>query len=1043
MASKTVESKKPTGLTIERAGDINNARDTYTCKWKFGAKNYGNGQKMARRYLYREYQKVNGKNKLVEKETSWASISIGKTDKSKAFKMNYSDFCPSNGKYLYEVQFRVKGNTTGKNSKGKTLGWSDWSKKGFTVKKPANVTVDVDVLTWPSTKFTISATNDTSGSQILTHVQYQYMRVKNCNTTDGKTLNWSSATNATSKLTSTPVTITEDSGVLNDGNSYTRWFRARACGPGGYTDWVYKYHTYAMPDSPTVSLKSLVDEGLTYAIKLNITTPKSTARPVKEVRAEWLIDEPASGMVPAPGASWTTGATVAPYDTTSGAYFKVDNQIGADQCLFARAVSVYDDYESPGAAILLKAGSLTTPTALSVTPGSDSKFTVSATNSSTVTGSFLVVRFYDEDNPNGLDVGILDTSPKVIQCPEWTESANVVIGVYAAVGSYTSNPRDDGVDVYTVDAKMLSAVQKSGGTVPVAPANVTASAGSIPGTIRVTWDWTWTGASTAELSWADHIDAWESTDEPQTYSVSKARTSAWNISGLATGQTWYVRVRLVSGGDTPTYGAYSEIQEVSLASAPLVPVMDLSAGVITEDGEVTATWGYSTTDGTGQAGAVIAEYDPEDSSDNPYTPIAQLTSQQSYTISAAEQGWQVGETHLLAVSVVSGSGLESDGWSAPVPVTIAEKVVCTITSNSFGSVTETTTDENGNTVTNTYTALQSMPLTVVVTGAGVAGGTTLVIERAQDYTIDRPYEDQQTSFAGETVYISANPVVNSGTGESTFTVTMGDLIGRLDDGAFYNLIATVQDDLGQSDSKEIEFMVAWTHQAEEPTASVYIEDSVAYLSPIAPASYQAGDVCDIYRLSIDRPELVYKGADFGQTYVDPYPTIGQYGGYRFVTRTADGDTTTTAQTLAWYDTDEGSLDVRYNIIDFDGGQVELTYDVDISNDWQKDFEQTAYLGGSVQGDWNKAVKRSGSVNATGVEAINGDLAEEMRRLAAYPGICHVRTKDGSSYAADVQVSEKYNYASGVKTRDYSLKISRVETEEIDGVPLSEWTEESE
>ena len=1039
----TVESKAPTGLTIARAGDIVNARDTYTCSWKFGAKNYGKGQKMEYRYLYKEYQTVKGKSTLVSKETGWTPVSIGKTDKKKAFNMAYSGFCPSNGRYLYEVQFRVKGNRTGKDSKGRTYGWSDWSKKGFPVKAPAGVSVSAEVGTWPKTTFTISATNNTTNSQILTHVQYQYMLVKNCNTTNGAGLNWNSATNATSKLTTTPVPITEDSGVLNDGNSYTRWFRARACGPGGITGWVYKYHTYAMPDAPTVSLKSLVDEGLTYSVKLNIDTPKSTARPVKEVRAEWLIDEPAAGVTPPVGATWTTGATIVPYDTTSGAYFKADNQIGLDECLFARAVSVYDDYESPGAAILLAKGALSTPTGLSVTPGSNSKFTVAATNASAVTGSFLVVRFYDEDNPNGLDVGILDTSPKVIQCPEWTESANVVIGVYAAVGSYEVNPRDDGVDVYSVDAVMTSDVQKSGGTVPVAPANVTAGAGAVPGTIRVTWDWTWTGASTAELSWSDHIDAWESTNEPQTYSVSKARTSAWNISGLTTGQTWYVRVRLVSGGDTPTYGAYSDIQEVSLASAPLVPVMDLSAGVITEDGEVTATWGYSTTDGTGQASAVIAEYDPEDSSDDPYTPIAQVTTQQTYTISAAEQGWQVGETHLLCVSVVSGSGLESDGWSAPVPVTIAEKIVCTITSNSLGSVTETTTDDNGNTVTNTYTALQSMPLTVVVTGAGVAGGTTLVIERAENYTIDRPYEDQQTSFAGETIYISADPVVNSGTGESTFTVTTGDLIGRLDDGAFYNLVATVQDDLGQSDTQEIPFIVAWSHQAEEPTADVEIVDTVAYLTPIAPASYVAGDVCDIYRLSIDRPELVYKGAEFGTTYVDPYPTIGEYGGYRFVTRTADGDTTTTNQTLAWYDTDEGRLNVRYNIIDFDGGTAYLTYDVDISNDWQKDFEQTAYLGGSVQGDWNKAVKRSGSVNATGVEAINGDLAEEMRRLAAYPGICHVRTKDGSSYAADVQVGEKYNYASGVKTRDYSLKISRVETEELDGIPLSEWLEESE
>ena len=80
----TVKSKAPTGLTIARAGDINNARDTYTCSWKFGGKNYGNGQKMEYRYLYKEYQKVKGKNTLVSKNTDWTPVSIGKTDKKKA-----------------------------------------------------------------------------------------------------------------------------------------------------------------------------------------------------------------------------------------------------------------------------------------------------------------------------------------------------------------------------------------------------------------------------------------------------------------------------------------------------------------------------------------------------------------------------------------------------------------------------------------------------------------------------------------------------------------------------------------------------------------------------------------------------------------------------------------------------------------------------------------------------------------------------------------------------------------------------------------------
>ena len=67
-----------------------------------------------------------------------------------------------------------------------------------------------------------------------------------------------------------------------------------------------------------------------------------------------------------------------------------------------------------------------------------------------------------------------------------------------------------------------------------------------------------------------------------------------------------------------------------------------------------------------------------------------------------------------------------------------------------------------------------------------------------------------------------------------------------------------------------------------------------------------------------------------------------------------------------------------------------------------------------------------------------DVIEAVRRLADNAGICHVRTKDGSSYAADVQVSEKYNYASGLKTYDYTLAITRVEPEELEGMTLADW-----
>jgi hypothetical protein len=294
-------------------------------------------------------------------------------------------------------------------------------------------------------------------------------------------------------------------------------------------------------------------------------------------------------------------------------------------------------------------------------------------------------------------------------------------------------------------------------------------------------------------------------------------------------------------------------------------------------------------------------------------------------------------------------------------------------------------------------------------------------------------------FDGETVAI----VTQDGDGQ--ITIEDDDLLGILDDGAKYRLIVTIQDGLGQSAEATKDFEVHWTHQAIVPGATVVIdsENMIAKLTPVAPTGTLAGDTCDIYRLSVDKPVLIYPGAAFGTTYVDPFPTIGEYGGHRFVFKTAAGDYITEDNTLAWTDTgeDEGDrLDSVSNIIDFEAGRVELTYEIDLSNSWSKDFTETQYLGGSVQGDWNPAVSRSTSISAVGITADDQEMIQAMRRLAEHPGICHIRTRDGSSYSADVQVTENYKQSNDQQLVYFSLKITRVEPETYDGMTLAEWEE---
>ena len=104
------------------------------------------------------------------------------------------------------------------------------------------------------------------------------------------------------------------------------------------------------------------------------------------------------------------------------------------------------------------------------------------------------------------------------------------------------------------------------------------------------------------------------------------------------------------------------------------------------------------------------------------------------------------------------------------------------------------------------------------------------------------------------------------------------------------------------------------------------------------------------------------------------------------------------------------------------------------------IKRTVYLGGSVQGDWNPAVTRDLKIDAVSISATEPTLIEQMRRLATYPGLCHVRTPDGSSFSCDIQVSEKKDHDNKMRT-DFSLTIKKVDSEELDAITEEQWNSE--
>lgn len=1060
----SVKTKNPSGLTISRKdNDI-------TFKWKITDANYGAGQQLQWR--------VNGKK--------WNSVSIGKTTTAKTVSVTLSHYRPTHqNSPLNSITFRVRGqrSTYTKGDVTYNPKWSDWVKKKLTLLKPRVPTAHATFSDSYDNVTTFSWNVNTSNTdyRFFRDVQYQTCLIKKSGNKGsaydkkfGSTVNNAPASGSFPK--------TEDSTLLAQ-NSYTRWYRFRSRGSKGNSNWKYVSHTYARPYQAVVE-EATLNDGKVY-VKWTAASPSSNK--ITRTTVRYAIATPDPGLECPPGAFPGTEATVS-RDTegTDAARFPVDQLPGLDECLWVRVDTTHDRNDTPGIPYLVDngIGYLTDPSGLSVSTDDDEhKAVVTATNNSSVTDSFLAITYRTENNPeDDLLVGIIPngSSSVTVQCPNWDDVGNFAFGVQAVVGTY----EDRSVDYGNYEIEPLMASQNiiwDGGSVPVAPSNVSAQATEYSGIVRVGWDWDWRDADIAVLSWSTEPTAWESTAEPSTYEINNMHAAQWYISGLETGMTWYIRVKLVkTNGDVRTEGPWSEMVALDLSSAPVVPVLELSSPVMTVDGDVTASWAYSSTDGTDQAYAeittvevnadgvwyglyaltsdnsVVADKDYFSESGGIYTLeepvgtedpealgwyeivpniIAHTETAQHITLNAEELGWSAGDEYNLAVRVVSASGRMSDSWSDPVGVTVAEPITATIASSSL--VYETYIDTAD--MSRDIYVLKAMPLDVTITGAGTGGTTTLAIERAASYYMERPDGTDLNGYKGETI------ALESQVGEDQITITLDNLIGRLDDGAAYRLVATVNDDVGQSDETTLDFEVHWTHQALIPTATATIDNTqyIAEITPIAPGGTLGTDVFDIYRLSADKPQLVVENGTWGTTYVDPYPTIGELGGHRVVFKTDNGDYITAMEHPAWVDLDETDgdiLDLRYSVIDFDGNRLECDFNQSISNSFSKDFKETQYLGGSVQGDWNPAISRSSTVNTVFINTYDPDAIRTLRALASYPGICHVRTKDGSSYAADVQVGDEISYDKAGKVVSASLTITRVDPEGYDGMSLADWEE---
>jgi len=901
--------------------------------------------------------------------------------------------------------------------------WSAETIKKYPVYAPYRPTITANFVQTAMTTFTWNMVEDKNHDRPTSSAKLQTILVQDCPSGEkalASLKQWKTVTTTTVGVNGsiTPVNgAGEDTGLIS-GKSYTRVVRVKEIGLGGESDWRYATHIYAAPYAATNVEGTVTKTDASLNCYMTWQTPTDAGHPIDKdgVVPEWAIATPDAGMECPDDADFEELPAQSSTSGVEAKQFTIDKPIGADKCLFLRVVTMHDTDVVQSNAVLAKGdsvGPLVQPAFTEAPAITSSTVTIKATNESAVDDSF-VVDFLEREDGSVEVLGLHDTSTKVYQV---TNIENARVGIKAYVGTWNGSTKE--VENILMESPMIW----SAGNVPVAPSlsdfNVEQSI--VPNTVLVSWDYSWDDADACEISWSTEPDAWISTEDPESYVVLRGLENKLAIKGVEAGIPLYVRIRYLDGVDEEAIlSPYSDIKNITISTVPAIPTLNLEKQFFTQGEEVNCSWIYVTTDGTEQAQAQIAERIVTTEGGETvisYELLKEVATEQKTVI---ENTWEVGTQHSLAVRVANGSGNWSE-WSEAVVITIAEPITCEITQASL----ETGEDE---------LELQELPMTVTVEGAGTGGQTTLMIMRKGDYRIERPEGEDFKGHDGEVVY------QNIYTGEAQQTITLEDLQGDLDDGARYVIYASIEDDYGQSDSDEIEFTVNWDHKAILPSATVVVTD-VAKITIAESEDAEEGDYVDIYRQSVDGTELIYTGAEFGETYVDPYPTIGNFG-YLIVGRNAYGDFIMEESTgdhgqFAWYDL-PAEFESERTLIDFNGEQIQLYYNVDVSHSWNKDFKKTKYLGGSIVGDYVAGVERTANVNAVSVPILESGMLESMRRLAKYEGNCHVRTKEGSSFTAAVQVSEDDNHDKAGFVRSFSISIEKVEPVELDGMTEDEW-----
>lgn len=613
----------------------------------------------------------------------------------------------------------------------------------------------------------------------------------------------------------------------------------------------------------------------------------------------------------------------------------------------------------------------------------------------------------------------------------------------SAGGEYKARCR-----AYTSDGaeSEWSDYSESVGTIPQTPAAITGCHALTTKSVELTWTPV-QNADSYDIQYTTNKLYFDTSNDVQSMSVESIVQRAI-VTSLSEGEEWFFRVRATNANGSSGWTAPAS---VILGRAPDVPTTWSQTTIVMVGEDAILYWVHNSEDGSHQTAARIE------------LTIGGNTETKTVTFTPSEDDEEEEETSSYTVPTGSYAEGTSIKWRVQTKGIVEEyspwSILRTIDVYAPPTLVLGLSQENKwywdpfNFLTDDiYTAygevgaftdvLTSFPFYITATPGPPTQkpvGYYLTIKANETYETINQVGETEWVNAGDEIYSKYFDAV----GDHLFVaLTPKDI--DLENMIYYTVHCSVYMDSGLMAEASAIFHVEWEEVPYIPNAEIGLDKSnvATYICPYCRdgEGNLVGDVTlSVYRREFDGAytELCKNIENTGSTYItDPHPAL-DFARYRIVT------TSKKTGAVGYYDApgypvNEKVIIIQWNdqwssfegdegvreIPPWTGSMLKLPYNIDVSDDNEKDVSLVKYIGRTHPVSYyGTQVGGSATWNAD-IDRSDTETLYQLRRLMRYMGDVYVREPSGSGYWANIAVSFSQKHCE--VTIPVTLSITRVD-----------------